>query len=145
MTIQNWIPTLTANMAAITGIQQAHDYTTLPGNIQVFPTILVMPVSGTQTGGSSAPGIAIHQVQVTLYLAAQILPEALSVAVPFIALVRNKIYSAVTLSSKVTYCLPTSEGPFYEGPGIIKYGDKDLCGVVFHLTVKEIESLTVTA
>lgn len=145
MTIQAWIPTLTANMKKITGMAQAHDYSSLPGNVQVFPTALIMPESGTQEGGMSAPGIALHNVQITVYFANQVLPEALSAAVPFIALVRNAIYADVTLGGTATYCLPASNGPFYEGPGGLVYGDKILCGIVFHVVVKEVENITVSA
>jgi hypothetical protein len=121
MAIDHWMPTLRTNLATVTGISQAHTYLDLPGSIQTFPTLLIVPVSGTQTGGVSAPGIALHNVQVTLYVANQIIPEALGAAVPFI------------------------DGLFYEGPGAIVYGDKTLCGIVFHLTVKETEALTVAA
>jgi hypothetical protein len=145
MAIDHWMPTLRTNLATVTGISQAHTYLDLPGSIQTFPTLLIVPVSGTQPGGVSAPGIALHNVQVTLYVANQIIPEALGAAVPFIELIRNEIYAHVTLSSNCSYCLPASDGLFYEGPGAIVYGDKTLCGIVFHLTVKETEALTVAA
>lgn len=143
MSIATWMPTLTANMRAISGIQQAHDYSNLPGAISVFPTAIIMPVSGTQSGGSSAPGIALHQVQITVYTSNVILPEANGAAVPFIKKVRDKIYSDVKLNGNAALCLPASEGSFYEGPGAIAYGDKTLTGIVFHVTVKEVETLTV--
>ena len=142
MSIATWIGTLNTNIAAVTGMGQVHDYRDLPGSIQVFPTALIMPVSGTQTGGKSAPGIAIHEVQVTLYVAAQVMPEALTLAVPFIALVRDKIYSDVTLGGTCYHCLPRADGNFYDGPGGLVYGDKTLCGIMFHLSVKEIETFT---
>ena len=144
MSLSTWMTTLRTNMAAVTGIQQAHDYTNLPGSLQVFPCIVILPVSGTQTGGKSAPGIALHAIQVTLYTGNQILPEALSTAVPYIELIRNKIYSDVTLSGNCSQCLPRGEGTFYEGPGAIRYADQQLCGTAFYLTIKEVESLTVS-
>ena len=144
MTIETWMPTLTENMGLVAGIEQAHDYSSLPGSLQVFPCIVVLPVSGTQTGGKSAPGISLHQVQITLYTGNQVLPEAMGVAVPFIELIRDAIYADVTLSGNCAHCLPRADGTFYEGPGAIRYAGQELCGIAFYVTIKEVESLTVS-
>jgi hypothetical protein len=144
MTIESWMPTLRTNLATISGIQQVHDYSNLPAALMVFPCIVIMPVRGYQESLAGG-GVALHELQVTLYLSNQILPEAMGAAVPFIGLVRNNIYAHATLGGLAAHCLPVPDAPFYEGPGAITYGDKSLLGVAFHLQVKEIESLTISA
>lgn len=143
MPIDDWAPTLKANMAAVAGLEQVHLYDELPGSIMVFPTMLIMPTGGDQEYSKGGPAIAHHVVQLTLYVANQILPEGYAVAVPFIELVRNALAADIQLGANCEHCLPVSApAPFYEGPGSIEYGNKTHLGIIFRVTVKENESGT---
>jgi hypothetical protein len=146
MPIKDWAPTLKANMAAIAVIAekgQVHLYDELPATIMVFPTMLIIPMGGDQEYSLGGPAIAHHVVQLTLFVASQLLPEAYAVAVPFIELVRNALAEDMQLGANCEHCLPvTAPAPFYEGPGAIAYGDKEHLGIIFRITVKENESGT---
>lgn len=146
MSIETWMPTLRTNIAAVTGIVQASQYDDVPATLSTFPCAIILPVSGAQIYSAGGPNIAIHRVRIAVYVAAQVLPEAYGVAVPFIALIRNKIAANMTLSGLVQHCLPVSDGGnFYEGPGGLAYGDKTHLGIVFNVEVKETETFTVAA
>lgn len=146
MAIEDWMPTLKTKLAAVTGVQQVHIYSDLPGSIMVFPSIVVLPTSGDQDVSAGGPNIAHHSVQATLYVAGQVLPEAYGQAVPFIKLVRNKIAANITLDGLVEHCLPLAPPQdWYSGPGEVRYGDKVHVGIIFRLDVKEAETVTVTA
>lgn len=147
MPIDDWMPTLKNNMAAIAGITggagQVHKYDELPGSIVVFPTMIILPIGGDQEYSLGGPDIAHHVVQLTLYVANQILPEAYAVAVPFIELVRNALAADIQLGGNCEHCLPVSSpAPFYEGPGAIEYAGQTYLGIIFRVTVKENESGT---
>lgn len=143
MPIATWAPTLKANMAAVAGMEQVHLYDELPGSIMAFPTMLIVPTGGDQEYSLGGPAIAHHVVQMTLYVAHQIIPEAMAVAVPFIELVRNALAADIQLGANCEHCLPvTAPAPFYEGPGGIEYANKIHLGIIFRVTVKENESGT---
>lgn len=147
MPIATWAPILKVNMEAIVGFAggagQVHLYDELPGTIMAFPTMLILPIGGDQEYSLGGPAIAHHVVQLTLYVANQISPEAMAVAVPFIELVRNALAADIQLGANCEHCLPvTAPSPFYEGPGAIEYGDKTHLGIIFRVTVKENESGT---
>ena len=141
MPINDWMPTLVANMEAVAGIEQAHQYDDLPATIQVFPSMLILPIGGDQEYSVGGPNVAYHVVNMTLYVTSQVLPEAYGKAVPFIELVRNALAADIQLGGNCTHCLPvTAPAPFYEGPGSIDYGDKQHLGIIFHIIIKENES-----
>lgn len=145
MTIESWMGTLATVVASVTEIEQVHTYADLPGQLVVFPCAVILPVSGSQQYGKSSPGIALHQVQITVYTAGQVLPEALSVCVPLIAKVRDALAANTTLSGLVAYCLPVDPpAAWYSGPGYFKYGNLDLTGIAFRVQVKENETITVS-
>ena len=141
MPIDDWMPTLSANMEAIAGIVQSHKYDELPGTLHVFPSMLIVPVGGDQEYSLGGPNVAYHVVQMTLYVANTVAPEAYATAVPFIELVRNALAADMQLGATCAHCLPvTAPAPFYEGPGSIEYGDKQHLGIIFRVIVKENES-----
>lgn len=144
--IETWMDALVAVVDGISGIEQVHAYDDIPGAILAFPTAIVMPVSGTQIYSQSGPAVAIHQVTITMYFAAGLLPEAMGKAVPFIGKLRTELAKNTRLGGLVAYCtpVPPENGPWYEGPGGLQYGDKQLTGLVFHLVVKEVETVVVT-
>lgn len=143
MAIEDWMGTLKTVLSGVTGVRQVHKYDELPGTISVPKSIILLPMRGSQEV-SGGWGIAIHQVQATLYLALQVLPEGYGTAVPFIKLVRNAVIANMTLGGLVSYCKPVDPPEFwYEGPGAVRYGDKELLGIIFRFVVKEGESLTV--
>lgn len=142
MAIDDWMPAL-ATQLTVTGIVQVHTYLDLPATLSVFPCLILLPQRGSQMFGGSF--IAVHEVQVTLYIASQFLPEAYAVAVPFIELIRNALGSRIKLGlSSIDHAQP-APGNFYEGPGNISYGDKNHLGIVFHLEIKEHDPFTVAA
>jgi len=141
MPIDDWMPTLSANMESVAGIEQSHKYDELPGSISVFPSMIILPVGGDQEYSLGGPNVAYHVVNMTLYVANQVLPEAYAVAIPFIEKVRNKLASDMQLGGTCVHCLPvTAPAPFYEGPGAIEYGSKEHLGIIFRVIVKENES-----
>ena len=134
MPIDDWMPTLVANMEAVAGIEQAHQYDQLPATISVVPSMIILPVGGDQEYSLGGPNVAYHVVNMTLYVAIQVLPEAYAVAVPFIELVRNALAADIQLGATCEHCLPvTAPAPFYEGPGSIEYGNKQHLGIIFHI------------
>jgi hypothetical protein len=148
MAIENWMPALKNKMAAIPGIKQVHQYDEIPGTLLTFPCLIIMPTRGSQSYSASGPAVAIHQVQMTLYVAGQILPEGYAVAVPFIQKIRDALAANVTLDGTVSYIAPPAPPEsFYEGPGAIgfNYGDKNHLGVIFRVVVKETETVNVSA
>lgn len=143
MPIDDWMPTLSANMESVAGIEQSHKYDELPGTLHVFPSIIILPVGGDQEYSLGGPNVAYHVVKMTLYVASSVLPEAYAVAVPFIELVRNALAADIQLAATCTHCLPVrAPAPFYEGPGAITYGDKEHLGIIFNIVIKENESGT---
>ena len=141
MPIDDWMPTLVANMEAVAGIEQAHGWDTVPGTIVVFPSMIILPIGGDQEYSVGGPDVAYHVVNMTLYVVNTVAPEAYSVAVPFIELVRNALAADLQLGGNCEICLPvTAPAPFYEGPGSIEYGDKQHLGIIFHIIIKENES-----
>ena len=141
MPIDDWMPTLVANIEAVVGIQ-AHQYDNLPGTLTgALPCMIILPMGGDQEYSLGGPNVAYHVVQMTLYVANSVAPEAYAVAVPFIELVRNALATDIQLGGNCTHCLPvTAPAPFYEGPGSITYGDTAYLGIIFHIIIKENES-----
>jgi hypothetical protein len=146
MAIGDWKTALTTVLSEISGIEQVHAYDDLPAKIIVSPTLIWLPVSGSQLYGLSSPAVAIHRVQVTLYLSVALLPEGVGSAVPFIELVRDELAANIQLDGTVTYILPPVDAPFYEGPAVLNYnGAQALTGINFYFDVKEVENITVSA
>lgn len=140
------MPALASVLAAVPDVEQVHTYEDLPGTLTAFPCYVVMPISGTQSLSAGGLNIAVHQLRLTLYVSAQVIPEAAGRAVPFIARTRTALAANVTLGGLVAHMLPS--GPpekFYEGPGAITYADKPLMGINFTIEVKELESVAVSA
>lgn len=154
MAIEDWMPNLAERMAAVSGIEAVYfPHGTdadagLPGTLQVFPSIIILPVRGSQIYSAGGPNIAIHRVVMTLYAVKTILNEGYAIAIPFIKLVRNKLAGDldIGLPNQVDHVLPdTQQGEFYEGPGAIKYGSAEHLGIKFYIEVKEHEAITVAA
>jgi hypothetical protein len=146
MAIEDWMPSLAEVMEGVDGIERVCTYEDLPGSLLELPCLVIMPKRGSQSYGASAPGVSVHDVQLTLYTASQVIPEALGTAVPFIKKVRDQLAGNVKLLGSVAYCLPPPEPDwFYEGPGAVKYGEKDHVAVIFHVRVKEVEVVLVEA
>lgn len=137
MAIEDWMPTLKAKIAEISGIVQVHDYTDLPGSLQAFPTAIILTESGEILYSGPGPKIEYHDIQITIYTAGQILPEGLSQAVPFITRVRDKLAGNVQLNGKVNYIDTRPEEKWYEGPGQVDYAGKNHTGIIFRYRVKE--------
>jgi hypothetical protein len=115
----------------------------LPGSLQVFPCLVILPTLGTQQYSAGGPNVEIHRLQMTLYVTQQVLPEAYNIATPYIKLIRDKLAGSVTLSGLVDHCLPDSQADFYNGPGGIKYGEQNLLGIIFKIEVKQKAVFTV--
>lgn len=151
MSIEDWMPALADTLGQVSDIEQVHTYLDLPGVLQVFPCFVVIPVRGNMNYSVGGPNIGLHSVQATLYVSAQVLPEAYAVAMPFIGRVTRKLAANMSLGGKVRHVLPDPAGPFYEGPGGIEYGTaadgtpRRHLGIIFRLEVKETETYTVSA
>jgi len=142
---------LVSRFAAISGIEEARGYDELPAILTVFPTSIILPISGTQLMSAGGPQVGIHKLRATLFFANQILPEAYGLAVPFIGKVARQIAAQITLGGLVSHVSPIAGQEFYEGPGGINYGigpqglPLQYLGIHFNLEVKEIETFTVSA
>jgi len=146
VSIETWGPKVTAKLREITTLEQVHGYDSLPSNITASPTVIWLPVGGSQSYGLSAPVAAITRIQITLYLNAALLPEGVKMAVPFIALVRDKFAANMKLDGTVNYILPPVDGNYFEGPAWMTYKSEDrFTGINFFYDVKEIETITVSA
>lgn len=145
--IENWMPVLKAKIKEIQGLEGVRDYTDLPGSLQEFPLAIIMPTAGDLQYSAGGPCLMFTDVVITIYTAGQILPEAMSQAVPFISLVRDKLAANIQLNNTVHNIGPVSDGRWFEGPGQIEYANKNHVGIMFRYTVKENinTELTVSA
>lgn len=125
-------------------VQAVYMWDELPGGMMQMPALVVTTKNGSQSYGLSAPGVAIIRVQITAYMAAQLLPESYAQGVAIIAGMRNCLAGGIRLGGTCNYILPPDAPEmFWEGPGTVTYGDKTLAGVVFYVDVKEVEAFTV--
>lgn len=146
MAIEDWTGILVEKLAEIEGVEAVYSFEELPGTLLTFPCMVVMPLSGGQEYSASGPAVSLVEMQVTLYTAAQVLPEAQGTAVPFIKKVRDKMAENVTLGGAVSYILPPPvDEAWFQGPGAVRYGDKEHVGIIFKYRVKEVEVVTVNA
>lgn len=145
MAIEDWTPILKQKMSEVEGIVQVHNYDELPSTISAWPSLLIIPLEGRQEIGGA--NIALHDVQMSLYISGQILPEGYGLAVPFIKRIRDKLAANHKLEASVQHCQPPKldQGPFYTGPGAIKYNNKEHLGIIFRIEVKETEIFTISA
>jgi hypothetical protein len=141
--IEDWKDDLTKVLRGIQGIEEVRAYDELPGAIVVSPTLIWLPMRGTQSYGKSAPGIAFHRVQLSLFVTAQLLPEGAGRVVPFIGRVRNRLALNLQLGGSVTQMIPVPDGDWYEGPATLSYGQRVFTGVNFYIEVKEVEQVKV--
>lgn len=137
MAIEDWMPTVATKFGAVTGMTQVHTYDSLPATLKAFPCLVLLP-----TRGSASYPMIVHGLQMTLYTTAQVLPEALGVAVPFIERIRRVVITSSQLGGLVQawYLAPD----WYEGPGGIAYGDKMHTGIIFRSFIKEQETVNAT-
>jgi len=140
MALETWMGTLKTKLAEISGLVQVHKYDELPGALLVFPSCIITLKEGGFSYGTGGPLLSEHDIQITIYTSAQILPEAHNVAASFIVPVRNKLAANMKLDNTVKAIMPTPEGPTYQGPGQITYADKVHVGVTFHYRVLEDET-----
>lgn len=140
MALDTWMPVLKTKLAEISGIVQVHKYDELPGSIVVFPSILITLRTGHYEYSVGGKNEAEHDIQLSLFVSAQILPEAHSLAASFIEPLRAKLAANIKLGATIERILPTPEGPTYQGPGQITYADKLYVGVLFFYRVYENET-----
>lgn len=146
MSIETWMPRLARLFEEVPGMEVVYTFENLPGSLQAFPATVIMPTGGSQTYGASSPGIAYHDVQANVFMAAQFLPEGLKLGVQMISRIRNKLAANITLDGTVAFVLPIEPpGQWYEGPGRLEFGDKTHTGLILRLRVKETEIFTVSA
>ena len=123
-----------------------HGYDTLPAAIGASPTLIILPLEGEFDYGAGGPNTGHYEIQMTLYVTTQKLPEAYAQLVPFIELVRDKLAGNMSLDNTVEHCLPSANAPFFDGPGGILYAGVQYLGIIFRIEVKERESsFTVAA
>jgi hypothetical protein len=120
--LDDWLPTLRSKLQTIEGLAQVHDHTDSPAVLLAFPTLIIRVLEGDEDWRAGGPNIGHYRLRLTLYAAAQVLPAAQAVAVPFIARVRNKLAANMQLDGLVSHVLPAPGALFFEGPGAIDYG-----------------------
>lgn len=152
MSIEDWTPTLANVFETISGVELVHTYDSLPAVLRVFPCVVILPTRGpTANYSAGGPNIGVHQLQATVYVSAQILPEAYALAVPFVGRVTRALAANLKLDGLVAHAIPDPAGPWYEGPGAIQYGfdaqgaPLQHLGIIFRIEVKEVETFTVSA
>lgn len=163
MAISDWMPTLIARLGTVTGLavngtqpHRVRGYTDLPAALVEMPTMIVLPLAAVHTYSAGGPAIWWHDLQATLYLSGQVLPEAFAKAIPYIKNVRDVMAANVTLNGlswtggSIGHWTPQPDAPFYQGPGRVTYSgrdgvDREFIGIIFRMQVKEVETtVTVT-
>lgn len=144
MALEDWTPALKSNLQAVAGIGEVRNYDEFPADVLVTKTLLIMPRGGGGAYGAGGPNITHYRVDLALYHPGQILAEAYAILVPFIKRVRDAIWADVTLGGRVVHC-QTAAPPeqWFDGPGQLKYGDRNYVGILFRLDVKEFENVIV--
>lgn len=151
MSQQDWMPTLETKIGEIAGldggaraaVQSSNDDAGIPGALGELPMAIIVPTGGNVDYSAGGLAHEYTQVQITLYFEPGLLPEAINTAVPFIALVRNKLAANMGLDGTVISILPDPE-IWYEGPGGVTYAGKEYTGIIFRYIVKEDVSSEVT-
>jgi len=138
--IGDWMPTLKTKLTEVSGLLAVYPYNELPATLMNMPCAVITTRSGVFSYGLGEPALGEHDINIAIYTSAQILPEAHNVAAGFIGLVRDKLAANIKLGATVVKILPSPDGPTYEGPGQLLYGDKVHIGVVFHYRVYENET-----
>lgn len=144
MPIGDWMPTLKTKVEEVSGITQVHTYLDLPAAIGAWPTAIILPREGHFEYGSGGPQKAVHQLRIAVYCAGQILPQGYAVAVPLIELIRDKLAANFTLGGLVAHIQPADGAPTYDGPGAMRYANKQHLGFIMNYRVKENEGGTYT-
>lgn len=151
MAINDWMPTLGTKVGEIAGldggvrtaVQSSNNTEGLPPSLGEVPVALIVPTEGRVEYSAGGAAHEYVQVAITLYFAPGILAEAVNKAVPFIALVRNKLAGEMSLDGTVVSILPDPD-VWFEGPGGVNYAGQEYTGIVFHYWVKEDVSSEVT-
>ena len=138
MTISTWMPTLRTNIQGVSGIKRAYKYDQIPHKLSGLPAAIILPTGGEQEYSEGGPSIAIHNVQITVYVSGTVIPKSMGDVVPLISRVRNALANDIQLGGNCEYCLPDS--PFYDGPGALPFGDNIYIGIVFNVKIKENET-----
>ena len=140
MSLDTWMPVLKTKLGEVSGIKQVHKYDELPAALMVFPCAIITLREGDFGYGTGGPLLSTHDIQITIYTSAQVLPEAHNVAASYIVPVRNKLAANMKLDLTVKAIMPSPDGPTYQGPGQITYADKVHVGVTFFYQVLEDET-----
>lgn len=147
MAIPTWMSTLRTNIEAISAIKEARTPDEFPGRLSAFPTALInvvqVPSWEFSLGG---PILGFYDVDIVVYLAAQVLPEAYGRAYDSLLWdVRDKIASDIQLGGNAESVRFLE--PAMEGPGSIEYGTDTFIGLIYHIQVKvnEAGDYTVSA
>lgn len=138
MAIKDWMPILRERIGELDGLDGGvRDYTDIPSKFMEFPVALILPRSG-EIEYSVGLSVEFTNVMIIIVTAATVLPESFSLAVPFIARIRDKIAGNLQLDNTVENIMPIARpAVWYEGPGVIEFGGMNLTGITFFYTVKE--------
>lgn len=151
MPLETILPALASLLESIPGVEAVYyphpddenGDTGLPAKLVSLPCFVIVPVSGAQMFGG--PNSATHELSVTLYMSAQLLPESYGRCLPYIPAVRDRLAGKQKLGlTNIDHAIP-APGNFYEGPGGITYAGAELTGVKFRVEVKENVTLTLAA
>lgn len=139
----DWLSTLASNMQAISTIRAAHYIGRFPKTLKLTPAVVIVPTGGDQEYSKAGPGVAIHRVDLALYITNQIATVSYNKFPALHYAIRNALAADIQLGGNCKHCLPAS--PFYDGPGVLSYGEVPYVGATFHLIVKAVETITVSA
>lgn len=140
--ISDWMPYLAGLISEISPLKGCYTLDDMPGVVLDCPCGILITEDGTRNRSAGGPNLAVDNVRLTIYIAPQVLPEAMKTAKEMIEAVDRKIHANMSLGGLVSHVLPRPGTPFYQGPGSVDYGigmaggPKQYTSVIFNLEVK---------
>ncbi len=156
MPVDDWGPKILTNCTAVLATAKsanvmkttgkAYAYDKWPPALQPLPAIMIGTQGGSQDYGEGSPAVAIHNVRLMLYVSLGVsLAMAQQMAWPIVEIMRNQFAQDMTLDGTCKSFEPIPPpGLFYDGPGLLRYADKQFAGIIFNYRLKDVESGTFT-
>lgn len=156
MPVNDWAPIIKTNMEVVLAAAKAaaeipttgavYGYNEWPGNIQVYPAVLIGTLGGTQDYSIAGPRIAHHNVRIWVFVGKAIsLKETQAMAWPFVKRVRDRFAINLQLSESVNHFIPPPHPALFYEVGITEYAGVEQSGIIFNYDLKETEDFAVSA
>lgn len=129
--------TITALRTAIDTISGLRVYADPPESINEFPSAIIYSSDGTYDLGSANHSRAYHMVVVDVYLARQLLPQAIDSAKAWPTAVYDAVKTAYAAGS-IDVVATGGQAAFTYRSGPMRYNDIDHFGVRFMIRLKEL-------